>query len=132
MIIMNKTGNILDGPEKRIAFAVNTEGANDAGFAGMVSCMFWPELAQIGPTKLGTVLVKETNGYTFYALCCHSLRLGWQNQKEVIRRCFDAIESDEPIASIKIGTGLIGALSGADFKLIHEGMEESLKEIILY
>ena len=132
MIIMNKTGNILNGPEKRIAFAVNTEGANDTGFAGLVASKFWPELAQIGPTKLGDVLVKQTFGYTFYALCCHSLRDDWKDQKEVICKCFDSIDCDEPVACIKIGTGLVGSLSGANFKLIREGMEKSKREIILY
>ena len=133
MIISNKQGNdILEGGERHIAFAVNTEGANDAGFAGMISRKYWPELANIGVCELGTVLTKEVEGVHFYALVCHSLKNGWKDQKEVIRRCFDAIETDEPIASISIGTGLIGILSGADFSQIKEGMESSSKEIILY
>lgn len=132
MIIMTKSGDILEGKEKRIAFAVNTEGVNDSGFAGMISRKFWPELACIGDTKLGTVLTKQVNDVEFFALCCHSLKTGWKNQKEVIRQCFDAIPGDEPVASISIGTGLVGILSGAVFELIREGMEASNKEIILY
>lgn len=133
MIIKNRQGNdILNGGETRIAFAVNTEGINDAGFAGLVSRRYWPELANIGKCKLGTVLTKTTDGITFYALVCHSLEDGWNNQTEIIKKCFDSIETDESIASISIGTGFVGVLSGADFGQIKEGMELSNKQIILY
>ena len=75
MIIKNKQGNdILKGGETRIAFAVNTEGCNDSGFAGRISRSYWPELAYIGECELGTVLTKTSDdGITFYALVCHSL-----------------------------------------------------------
>lgn len=97
MIIKTKLGeDILKGGEKRIAFAVNTEGV------------------------------------TFYALVCHSLSDGWQNQTETIKKCFDSIEGAEPVASISIGTGLIGILSGAKWEDIKKGMELSKTEIILY
>ena len=132
MIIQEKTGDILKGKENRIAFAVNTEGANDSGFAGMISRKYWPELAYIGETKLGTVLTKKVNSLEFFALCCHSLKEGWNNQQEIIKQCFDAISGDEPVASISIGTGLVGILSGANFTLIRAGMEASKKKIILY
>lgn len=132
MIIRTTGGDILKGNETRIAFAVNTEGVNDSGFAGMISRSFWPELAYIGETQLGTVLTKEVDGVEFFALCCHSLHNGWNNQKEVITKCFDAIPGDKPVASIAIGTGPVGVLSGANFALIKAGMEASKKEIILY
>ena len=85
MIIKTKKGDILKGNEKRIAFAVNTEGANDAGFAGIISYLFWPELAYIGETKLGTVLTKKVDDIELFALCCHSLKNGWNDQEEVIK-----------------------------------------------
>ncbi|MBQ6860857.1 MAG: hypothetical protein IJO08_04350 [Clostridia bacterium] len=133
MIIETKRGNnILAGNETRIAFAVNTEGINDSGFAGKIAYAYWPELANIGPCKLGTVLSKECDGVTFYALVCHSLKDGWKNQSEIIRQCFDKIECDAPVASISIGTGLIGILSGANFAEIQAGMEASKAKIILY
>lgn len=133
MIIDCKHGkNILTNGETRIAFAVNTEGFNDAGFAGVVSQNFWPELANTGPQQLGTVLIKECNGVTFYGLVCHSLEHGWKDQTDTIKKCFDKIETDEPVASIAIGTGLIGVLSGADFTQIKAGMESSKTKIILY
>lgn len=133
MIIDYKGGkNILTNGATRIAFAVNTEGFNDAGFSGVVSRNFWPELANTGPQQLGTVLTKECDGKTFYALVCHSLENGWKNQAEVIKDCFDNINIQEPVASISIGTGLIGILSGADFDQIKMGMENSKTQIILY
>lgn len=133
MIINYQQGkDILKNGEKWIAFAVNTEGINDAGFAGLVSSKYWPELSDIGPCQLGTVLKKECNGVTFFALVCHSLEDGWKNQTKVIKDCFDKIGGDAPVASISIGTGLIGVLSGADFKQIKAGMEASKTKIILY
>jgi hypothetical protein len=133
MIIENKQGNnILNGNEKRIAFAVNSEGVNDSGFAGMISQKFWRELAFIGETEIGTVLTKKVGGVEYFALCCHSLKNGWGDQRRVIKQCFDAIPGDEPVASISIGTGFVGVLSGAQFSLIKAGMEDSNKKIILY
>lgn len=133
MIIENKQGNdILNGKEKRIAFAVNSEGVNDSGFAGMISRRFWSELAFIGETELGSVLAKKVGDVEYFALCCHSLKNGWNDQRNLIKRCFDAIPGDEPVASISIGTGLIGILSGAQFSLIKAGMEDANKKIILY
>lgn len=133
MIIERKSGqDILAGGETRIAFAVNIEGINDSGFAGVVSRRYWPQLANAGKCELGTVLKKECNGVTFFALVCHSLEGGWKEQTETIRKCFDQIEGDEPVASISIGTGLIGILSGANFAEIKAGMEASKAKIILY
>lgn len=133
MIIKNKQGyDILRSNEKRIAFAVNIEGYNDAGFAGIISRKYWPDLANFGPCDLGTVLSKQVDDTTFYALVCHSLKRGWFNQTETIKICFDSIKTNDPIATISIGTGLIGQLSGADFEKIKKGMELSKKKIILY
>ncbi len=133
MIIKDKRGyDILKNNESRIAFAVNIEGYNDAGFAGMISRKFWPNLTYTDPCDLGTVLSKNVDGITFYALVCHSLKKGWFDETNIIKTCFDNIKCNEPIATISIGTGLIGMLSGADFEKIKKGMELSEKKIILY
>ena len=133
MIIRYEQGkDILNSGETRIAFAINTEGLNDAGFAGVIARKFWPELANTGPQQLGTVLTKACYGVTFYGLVCHSLEHGWKDQEKVIKECFDKIKLDEHVASISIGTGLIGILSGADFKQIKAGMENSYAQIVLY
>ena len=132
MIIERRTGNIFSGNHKHIVFAVNSEGINDAGFAGMISRKLWPELAHIGPCKIGTCLTKEHDGVFYHALVCHSLDDGWGDSREIIKSCFDAIETEDEVASIAIGSGLIGIISGSDFSKIVAGMEASSKKIILY
>ena len=135
MIIKAVNTNVFDTEAKHIAFAINREGYNDAGFAGSVSRKYWSELANCGTHKIGTVLSKKVGDITYHGLVCHSLGdNGWgDNQQERIRRCFNKIEANgEPIATIAIGTGLIGALGGADFEQIVCGMQESRQNIILH
>ena len=133
-IVLNGNGEILKkiNPERRIAFAVNTEGNNKFGLTDKIAKEYWPEIVNIGSTDLGKVLCKKVGNIEFYALCCYSLKNGWKNQKEVIKKCFDSIPGDAPVATIAIGTGFIGILTGADFGQIRQGMEESDKQIILY
>lgn len=132
MIIKTEHGDIFQNGAKHIVFAINTEGYNDAGFAGMVARGYWPELANCGEHELGTVLSKTVGNRTFHALVCHSLKEGWgSNQAEVIRECFDNIPTDDEISSIAIGAGFIGALTGADFRQIVYGMNNSTKKISL-
>ena len=135
MIVEEKNGNIFETNCKHIVFAVNTEGINDSGFAGQVSINYWPALAHIGPKPLGTVLsIKKEEGKTFHAIVCHSLREGWQKTPKVLEDCLNSLDvpDDEPIASVQIGNGLIGQISGADFPAIIQAMEHSKKSIILY
>lgn len=119
---------------KHIAFAVNVEGFNDSGFAGQVSSQYWNELENCGQHEIGTVLSKTIRNKTFHALVCHSLHDGWgENQAEIIKECFDKIPSNgETIATIAIGTGFIGMMSGADFRQIVCGMHESQQNIVLH
>lgn len=134
MIKNSINNNIFDTDCKHIAFAVNTEGYNDAGFAGMVSEKYWPELAICGKHEIGDVLTKQCGDKTFHALVCHSLKEGWgEDQASVIKECFDNIDSNgEPIASVAIGQGLIGVLSGSDFIQILCGMHDSKNDVVLY
>lgn len=134
MIIKTVQDNILNTEAKHIAFAINSEGINDAGFAGIVSSNIWPELENCGQQEIGTVISKTLGDKTYHALVCHSLYKGWgDNQSEVIKQCFDTINSNgEPIASIAIGTGFVGQLSGANFNQIACGMNDSNQQIILY
>jgi len=70
----------------------------------------------------------------FHAVVCHSLKQGWgDNQTDMLKQCFDAIPAEgEPIASIAIGTGYVGIVSGADFHQIVYGMDKSEQKIILH
>lgn len=126
--------DIFKSDVKHIAFAVNVEGFNDSGFAGQVSSQYWNELANCGQHEIGTILSKNIGDKTFHALVCHSLHDGWgENQAEIIKECFDRIPSNgETIATIAIGTGLIGMMSGADFRQIVYGMHESQQRIVLH
>lgn len=133
-----KEQDIFEGELRRIAFAINTEGQNHSGFAKEVSCRFWPGLEKIGKHDLGTILTHTTpQGITFFALVCYSINDGWnvgwnKNQDEIIKKCFDSIESNEPIAAVNIGTECYHRLCGSNPSLIKKGMELSEKKIIVY
>ena len=134
MVVKTVQDDIFNSEAKHIAFAVNTEGYNDAGFAGQVSSKYWNELANCGLYEIGTVLSKKVGDKTFHALVCHSLENGWgENQAEVIKECFDKIPANgEPIATIAIGTGFVGMMSGANFRQIVCGMHDSEQQILLH
>ena len=137
--MINKTerGNIFNSTAKHIVFSINAEGVVGDGFDGQVIEKGWPELLECGPQKIGTVLSKEIDGVTYHALVTHSLENGWgspEEQRENTRMCFDNIPvpDGEEIASIAIGTGFIGAMSGAKPKSIICGMCDSKKNITYY
>ena len=134
MVVKTVQDDIFNSEAKHIAFAVNTEGYNDAGFAGQVSSKYWNELANCGSHEIGTVLSKKVGDKTFHALVCHSLKNGWgENQAEVIKECFDKIPANgESVATIAIGTGFVGMMSGANFRQIVCGMHDSEQQILLH
>lgn len=139
MIIDNRTGSsILESGEKHIAFPVTTEGYNYSGVAGEISRKYWHELKEIGDTKAegfkaGTVLQKEVEGVTYYALVCYSIKKGWVNSADTICKCFNSIGTTEPIAAdFGVATDFAGKFLKANLKEINKGMENSDKRIILY
>ena len=134
MLIRSVQDDVFKTDAKHIAFAINTEGLNDSGFAGYISENYWKELENCGEHKLGDVLSKTVGDKTFHALVCHSISIGWcENQMEVIKECFDKIPSNgEEIATIAIGTGMIGRMLRANFKDILYGMSASNQNIIIY
>jgi hypothetical protein len=135
MIINRVCGDIFVASQKHIAFAVNTQGYNDAGFAGQVSLRIWPKLANTGGNELGEVLTHKNGNKTYHALVCHSLDPGgWNDTPRVVQECLDKIDSpdDEEIAVVLIGSGLEGTLRGADVEAILKGMEQSKKKLIVY
>lgn len=133
MVVKAVKADVFETESRHIAFAINKEGINDSGFAGLVADKYWPEIKYCGEHKIGTVLSKTVGDKTYHALVCHSLHSDWgDHQREIIKECFDKIPTDEPIATIAIGTGLVGMLSGANFRQIVCGMHDSSKEIILH
>lgn len=134
MITKTINDNIFKTKEKHIAFAINKEGLNDAGFAGQIAYNYWNKINDCKEREIGTVLSKKVGNITYHALVCFSLEDGWpENQKEVIEECFNNIDSKgKPIATVAIGTGYVGILTGADFKKIVCGMNDSVQDIVLY
>ena len=137
MINKSAKGDIFETEAKHIAFSINAEGKVGGGFDGSVIEKGWPELLKVGENEVGKVFSKTIDGVTYHALVTHSLKEGWgkpEEQRENTRLCFDNIpvDDDEEIASIAIGKGLIGALSGASPRHIVCGMCDSKKNITLY
>lgn len=134
MIVKTVRDNIFNTDVRHIVFGINKEGYNDVGFSGKISSKIWPELSDFGKHEIGDVFSKKVDDKVYHALVCHSLENGWgEDQAKVIQECFDKIPSDgEVIASVAIGTGLIGVVSGSDFRQIVCGMHDSNQEIILY
>src|SRR5689334_16049107 len=129
MIVGRKVGDVIQGAEKHVAFAVNTEGHNDAGLAGNIAFNHWPELVSTGPIRMGEILSKDTGSKIFHALVVHSLRQGWAEAPQHIEACFNElhIPTDEEIATVAMGAGLIGQMSGADVAANLAAMERSNK-----
>ncbi len=122
--------DIFDTPHSHIAFAINTEGINDSGFAGEVFSRFAPELVYTGPRKLGEVVSITSGDKTFHGMVCHSLDRGWgDNSSEVIISCLEKIETknNEPIAVV-----LMGVNSGGDVIANAKAIHKANKTIVLY
>lgn len=137
MIIDAVKGDIFDTKARHIVFSINAEGVVGGGFDGQVIQKGWPELLNCGKNPVGTVFSKEIDGVTYHALVTHSLEAGWGTQEEQwenTKLCFDNIpvSDDELVASIAIGTGFMGAISGAKPKSILCGMHDSKKKVLLY
>ncbi|MFA6554398.1 MAG: hypothetical protein WCS89_02705 [Candidatus Paceibacterota bacterium] len=136
MIVNRVKGDIFLAPQKHIAFAINTQGDNDDGFAEQVSLRIkWSELIRTGGNQLGEVLIRKDGEKTYYALVCHSLdKGGWNDTPRVARECLDKIEApdDEEIAVVLMGSGFFGRMQGADVEAILGGIEQSKKKLVVY
>lgn len=134
MIIDTRRGDIFESPFTHIIFAVNTEGINDAGFAGQVACRTWPELANIGACPLGSQMDhKDGDGRVFHALCVHSLKAnGWIQAPQAITKALDACDLPEQSAMVLAGSGAVGQIQGADVYAILGGIARSRHKIVIY
>lgn len=125
--------DIFEAEEKHIAFNINTEGYNDECFAADVAKRYWPEIEKSGKNKLGEVIPKKVGDKTYYAIVCYSLNDEWKNTREIIKECFDKIETNgEPIATIPIGTSYPDRLTHANFREILQGIQDSKQHIVIY
>lgn len=135
MIVDMVRGNIFKSPHKHVAFAVNVEGFNDAGFAGQVASRYWPALANTGKKQLGDILTRMTDDKTFHAIVCHALaKEGWHYTAVTVEKCLDRIEApmDEVVGVVLMGGGMIGQMSGADTFSILGGMARAKRKVVVY
>lgn len=135
MIVKQIRGDIIKSEHKHIVFAVNTEGYNDAGFAGLIARRFWPDLVITGEQKLGTVLKKKSGEKTFHAIVCHSLKAdGWKDSPRIIEEALNALDipKDEEIGAVAIGNGPVGLMMGADGDANLKAMEKSTRKVVVY
>lgn len=153
MILDIINDDILDTAHPVIVFAINYEGYNDAGFAGMLSREFWPELANAGRTEPGHILTREVEhrggSRHLCGIACHSLHEGKWDVEEIRLgldrlatehvRCDMSIEDarderEELPAAVWMGHGIVGALSGGKSLpgLTMAGMARSLCPLSVY
>ncbi|MFA6429867.1 MAG: hypothetical protein WCV84_05215 [Patescibacteria group bacterium] len=135
MIVGKVRGDIFESPHQHLAFAVNAEGYNDEGFAGLVSGRFWPELAETGGNQLGETLSKQCGSRTFHALVCHELRGShFQRTPQLVEECLNKLDvpENETIGVVLMGSGFAGMMLRADVGAILDGIERSRKRVVIY
>lgn len=135
MIIDTVRGDIIASAHKHIAFAVNAEGDNDAGFSGLVLSHFWPELASTGGNKLGDVISKRCGDRTFHALVCYDFyATGWTRTPELVQACLDRLDipDTQTIGIVLVGSGMVGQMGGADVYSILGGIARSNKRVVIH
>lgn len=136
MIVDLVCGDVFKAPVRHIAFAVNTDGMNDAGFAGQVAERFWPSLARTGRKRLGEILARRVSpGLSFHAFVCHSLKDGgWKRTSKIVQQCLDRLDVSphETIAVVLMGSGEVGRAYGADTQAILGGLARSKKKVAVY
>jgi len=134
MIIKTKKGNVLSCEEKHVCFAINVEGINDSGLAGVIS-QKWENLRYHGDLGYGVVLSKEIDGRVFHAIACHSLgKDGWRDAPAIIKKSLDKIgfEAGEEIACVRFGAGPVGVAQGADADANVAAMDDSSARVVIY
>ena len=137
MVVITRTirGNVFTSGCRNVAFGVNAEGHNHAGFAGLIASRYWPGLAHPGQKSLGDVMTHQAEPYTFHALVCHFAEPGGFSQTPtIITRCLDAlpVADDLEIACVMVGGGPVGQMAGADVDAILEGIRRSRKRVAVY
>jgi len=135
MIVNRSRVSIFEAPQKHIAFAVNSRGDNEAGFAGQIIKKYWPDIAYTGTVPFGKAFSHAVDGKVIHAMVCFALgRGGWRNTPEFVTKCLDSLEvpADEEIAMVLMGGGPIGQRDGADVDAILAGVERSKMKVVVY
>lgn len=133
-ILQQVQGDVLESGLP-IVFAVNSEGINDGGFAGVISRREWPILASIGPCEMGAVLPFPTDKPRLYALVCHSLDSGEWDLAAItagLDKIADERGDQDEVAVVWMGRGFVGRLSGVDPEDTRRAVEGSRLRTHLY
>ena len=127
MVVRTSQDSILKSETKQVVFAVSKEGINILGFQKYIADNYWPGLAKTEELPYGSVISHKSGEIMFHGIVCYSIYSGFpDNQKEIIKLCFDNIPSDGKVVSaLPIGTQFFERHSGADFKEILEGIHSS-------
>lgn len=151
MILDIVRGDVLAG-DAPVIFAVNYEGFNDAGFAGVVARRFWPGVESLGRSLPGQVHRHTTADRDFFAVACHGLQSGeWD--MEAITAGLDLIagqmqkaptafwpvsleqahrERHRMPGAVWMGRGLVGGLTGVDPNQVLAAMAQSRLPLNVY
>lgn len=136
MIVDIRTGDVIQGPERHVAFAVNSLGINTNGLAGDIADRFWPEIEDMGRVRMGEMLSKDCGQKVFHALVVHApgSEGGWSEAPLHIETCLNRLEvpDDELIASVAMGAGMVGMMTGANPGANLAAMARSEKKIVVY
>ncbi len=128
-------GNVFTTNLNDIAFAINTSGFNDDGFAGQVMA-HTTAFANTGEQSLGTLIsVSGGANKNFHGIVCHSLNPGgWDKAPQAITEALDKIDvpDDKEVAVVLMGTGMIGQMSGADGRANVKAIHASKKNCVVY
>ncbi len=117
-----------------IAFAVNAEGYNDQGFAGIVARNYTSAIAYPGTKQIGTIVQAECKKFNFYGLVCHSLRRGWHDAPGAIIESLDSIvlPRNYSVAVVLIGAGAGGKISDANHIANLRAIHDAKRSCVVY
>lgn len=135
MVVDVVKGNVFSSSLHSVVFAMNDDGANTDGFAGLVTGKCCPTGFVEEAFPLGTIVSLENDGKKFLGIVCHSLcQGGWSKTPQIVTSGLDLIEvqPDEKIAVVLMGAGLAGAVYGADVPAIVRAIHASKLQCVIY
>lgn len=134
MIINTSQKGIFEDSPKHVAFAINTDGYDNAGLGKLILENVWPDLYKNENFEIGDVKSKEIENIIFHAMVTYSLDKELEdNHGIIIKECLDKIKTEgAPIHVGAIGTSFVGKSKGVNFNNVICGMMDSDKNIILH
>lgn len=137
MVTKYTQGDVFASKHKTIIFATNTDGLNDAGFAGLVTRRYWPALHDRQKRVMGSIRSARFDmmDVTFHALVCHDLNDGgWLYTAHHIRQGLNQLAETNPgiMACVLMGSGPVGQSQGAPLDEIKVALEDSEAQLEVF